>query len=276
MSMNDDDLVGRLLTRREAVRLIGAGGVAALVGWDRASAGGQTSAALPCVVRPELTEGPYFVEAALARSDIRVNTTSGLTRDGVPLALAFNLSQATSGRCAPLPDAVVHVWQCDAVGVYSGVTDPRIGSGNLNDNALRGTQTTDAQGRATFTTIYPGWYRGRAVHIHFKIRTQATGQAYEYTSQLFFPEELTDQIHGQSPYATNGRRDTTNDRDMIYREGGDQLLLKPTKISSGYEAAMNIALDLSDAAVGRSDAEGTRGRGGRGPGRGGRGRSGML
>ena len=151
--------------------------------------------------------------------------------------------------------------------MYSGVTDPRARAESTKDDALRGVQTTDAQGQARFTTIYPGWYRGRAVHIHFKIRTQASGSAYEYTSQLFVPEALTDEIHARPPYAANGRRDTMNERDGIYRGGGDQLLLKPARTASGYETAMDISLDLSDASVGRSDAEG-RGRGGRGRGRG--------
>ena len=267
---NDDVLIGRLLGRREAMRLLGAGGAAALGGWRLASAEQNAPpAAGTCVVRPELTEGPYFIDGTLARSDIRANTGSGTVRDGVPLALTFGVSQLAAGRCSPLPGALVHVWQCDAVGIYSGVDDPRTRATDAKDNALRGIQTTDAKGRVKFTTIYPGWYRGRAVHIHFKIRTQGTGGAYEYTSQLFFPETLNDEIHALQPYAANGRRDTLNQRDGIYREAGDQLLLQPSKSASGYDAGIDIALDLSDTNVGRSDAEGR----GRGPGRG-RGRRG--
>ena len=264
---NDDVLVGRLLSRREAVKLLGIGGAAAFGGMTLSAAGqAAPPVASSCVVRPEMTEGPFFVDAALARSDIRASSATGLKRDGVPLGLAFTVSQIVSGRCTPLTGAVVHIWQCDALGVYSGVTDPRARTEAANDDFLRGVQTTDAQGRARFTTIYPGWYRGRAVHIHFKIRTQASGAAYEYTSQLFVPESLTDEIHARPPYAANGRRDTTNERDGIYRGGGDQLLLKPARTADGYQAAMDISLDLSDANVGRSDAEG-RGRG-RGRGRG--------
>ena len=267
---HDDALIGRLLTRREAVRLLGIAGAASLSGSDLLTGREGTAT---CVVRPELIEGPYFLDASSNRSDIRVDASSGKARDGVPLIVTLRVAQVTAGQCSPLPKALVHMWQCDAVGVYSGVSDPQIGSGNPQDNALRGTQQTDTSGIARFTTIYPGWYRGRAVHIHFKIRTEASGQAYEYTSQLFFPETLTDEIHALAPYAQHGRRDTMNERDMIYREAGEQLLLRPTKTSSGYEAPLSLALDLSDAAVGRSDAEGMRGRGGRG--RGGRGRGGL-
>jgi protocatechuate 3,4-dioxygenase beta subunit len=258
---NDDILVGRLLSRREAVRLIGASGAAALFPWELAAR--QGSAPLPCVVRPEMTEGPFFVDGSLVRSDIRTDTSSRSTREGEPLTLAFHVSQITSGQCGPLPNAIVHVWQCDAVGVYSGVRGPGAGS-NPNDNALRGTQITGKTGVVRFTTIYPGWYRGRAVHVHFKIRTSATGQAFEYTSQLFFPEALNDKVHSQGPYASHGRRDTPNARDGIYRGGGDQLLLDPKPASGGYEAAVDIALDLTDTRVGAPDGGGMRGRGRRG------------
>ena len=257
---NDDALVGRLLGRREAMALLGSTSIAFAAGGWRAWPG-QIAPAAGCVVRPELTEGPFFLDRALDRSDIRTSSRSGSAREGAPLTLSVAVSQIAAGRCAPLPGAVVHVWQCDAVGVYAGVADSRTGSANAGDDALRGTQATNAGGTARFTTIYPGWYRGRAVHIHFKIRTQAAGGgAYEYTSQLFFPEDLTDQIHAQAPYAAHGRRDTTNQRDGIYRQGGAQLLLAPTPTASGYAATISIALDLTDAAVGRADGAGRRGR----------------
>ena len=263
---NDDILIGRLLGRREAMKLLGAGGAAALGGWRLAAAEQSAPPATgTCVVRPELTEGPYFIDGSIARSDIRANTTTGALRAGVPLGLTFGVSQLAAGRCAPLAGALVHVWQCDAVGIYGGVDGPGNGPTDAKDNALRGLQTSDAQGRVKFTTIYPGWYRGRAVHIHFKIRAQGPAGAYEYTSQLFFPEALNDEVHGQEPYAAHGRRDTLNQRDGIYRQAGDQLLLQPARTTAGYDAGIDIALDLSDASVGRSDAEG-RGRG-RGRGR---------
>ena len=271
---NDDVLIGRLLGRREAMRLLGAGasaalgagGAAALGGWRLAAAEQAAPPSTPaCVVRPELTEGPYFIDGTLARSDVRANTSTGAVRQGVPLALSFGVSQLAAGRCAPLAGALVHVWQCDAVGIYPGVSDPGTRGGDATDNALRGIQTTDGGGRVNFTTIYPGWYRGRAVHIHFKIRTQGAGGAYEYTSQLFFPETLNDEIHARQPYAANGRRDTLNERDGIYRQAGNQLLLQPSRTASGLAAGIDVALDLADAAVGRSDAAG-RGRG-RGRGR---------
>jgi protocatechuate 3,4-dioxygenase beta subunit len=264
---SDDRAVGAILSRREAVQLLGAGGFAALCSpvWLFGQAGSATSPG--CVVRPELIEGPYYLDKQAIRTDIR-SGKSGPPRPGVPLTIAFAISHVSGGNCSPLPRATVELWQCDALGVYSGVSDARYGFQTQGETFLRGSQMTDVNGAARFTTIYPGWYGGRAVHVHFKIRAQSTrSSAYEFTSQLFFPEELTDEVHAQSPYSEKGRRDMTNERDGIFRRGGDNLVLRPTKSGAGYGAQFGLALDLSDEAVGRPDGEGMR-RGG--PGRRGR------
>ncbi|MFL5492257.1 MAG: hypothetical protein ACJ8AV_12605 [Gemmatimonadales bacterium] len=103
---------------------------------------------------------------------------------------------------------------------------------------------TGADGVARFTTIYPGWYQGRAVHIHFKIRSSASATAaYEFTSQLFFDDTLTDQVHAQQPYAAKGRRDLRNSGDGIFNQGGAELVLAVTPTTEGYTATFDIALD---------------------------------
>lgn len=226
------------------------------------------------MVRPELTVGPYFVDGKLERSDIRAEPSTGIVREGVPLALAFNVSQVRDGQCSPLAGAMVDVWQCDAQGMYSGVSDQMVGFNTVGQKFLRGYQVTDAKGVARFTTIYPGWYRGRTVHIHFKVRTPATavladgsGNVYEFTSHLFFDEALSDRVYSQPPYAAKGPRDTTNATDGIFREAGDQLVLAVSESSPGYSATFDIGLDLSDASVGRADRSGgPDGPGGRPPG----------
>ena len=102
---------------------------------------------------------------------------------------------------------------------------------------------TGADGVARFTTIYPGWYRGRAVHIHFKIRSSASATAaYEFTSQLFFDDALTDRVHAQQPYAAKGQRDLRNSGDGIYNQGGSELVLTVIPSSHGYAATFDIAL----------------------------------
>ena len=254
---DDDQPIGALLSRRDAIRLLAATGVV-FGAADRLNA---QSAGGACVVRPELEEGPYFVDARAVRSDVRVDSSTGTISAGVPVQLSFTLAGLANGRCAPLRDAAVHIWQCDAVGEYSGVSGPGQRSSEGERDFLRGVQRTDASGVARFTTIYPGWYPGRAVHTHFKIRaTGLDGQPYEFTSQLFYPDELTDRIHAERPYQQHGRRDRTNVRDGIFRNGGEQLLLQPAKQASGsYQGTLAIALDLSDTATGRTDGR-MRGR----------------
>ena len=185
----DDRLVGRLLSRRAALHLLGAGGFGVLSSATVLSAQDAPAMAAQCVVRPEMTEGPYFLDKRGMRADIRAEASTGARKPGVPLGLGFAVSQVAAGMCSPLSNAVVDVWQCDAVGAYSGVVDPRFPPDTVKQGFLRGALQTDASGAARFMTIYPGWYSGRAVHIHFKIRTVAAGaQADEFTSQLFLPE----------------------------------------------------------------------------------------
>ena len=105
---------------------------------------------------------------------------------------------------------------------------------------------TDSSGVARFTTIYPGWYQGRAVHIHFKIRSHTgSGAAYEFTSQLFFDDSITDQVYAQAPYSAKGQRTLRNSGDSIYNQGGSQLLLAPAKTAEGYSATFDIGLQMT-------------------------------
>ena len=197
-----------------------------------------------CVVRPEQTEGPYFVDEKLNRSDIRSDPANKSVKLGVPLRLEFHVSRVAPGACVPLAGAMIDIWHCDALGVYSDVRDA--GFDTRGKKFLRGYQQTDEQGHAVFLTIYPGWYEGRAVHIHFKIRSGAeTASSREFTSQLYFDEGVTAQVFKQAPYnAKNGRR-TMNDGDFIFRREGRQLLLTPAKNAQGYAATFDIGLQTS-------------------------------
>jgi protocatechuate 3,4-dioxygenase beta subunit len=240
----DDIPIGRVLSRREALAFLGATGALLFLGCSDSSATssdtGDTSSS--CVVRPELTEGPYYVDEELLRSDIRSDPSDGTIRPGALLALTFNVSSAASNACSPLAGAIVDMWHCDALGVYSDVSDPSFNTSGKK--FLRGYQVTGSDGVARFTTIYPGWYQGRAVHIHFKIRSAASAaSAYEFTSQLFFDDSLTDQVHATEPYASKGQRTLRNSGDGIYNGGGSQLVLDVTGTADGYAATFNIALD---------------------------------
>ena len=259
----DDIQVGRILSRREVLLLFGAAGTATvLAGCAPAVGSGSTPAGSPaataavgassalttapsCIVRPAETEGPYFVDDKILRSDIRSDPADGSVRPGVPIALTFAVSQIAGGVCSAFEDVLVDVWHCDALGVYSGVSDP--GFQTTGRQFLRGYQVTDAAGRATFTTVYPGWYQGRTVHIHFKIRSDAgASKGLEFTSQLFFDDTVTDQVHTLQPYAQKGQRTLRNDGDGIYATGGDQLLLALTgDPTSGYSTTFEVGLQLT-------------------------------
>lgn len=201
-------------------------------------------ATLPsCIVSPELTEGPYFVDEQLDRSDIRTDPSDGSVVEGVPLELVLRISQVGSNGCAPLTAAQVDVWHCDALGVYSDVSDP--GFETAGQQFLRGYQRTDPDGVVRFITIYPGWYEGRAVHIHFKVRSSAGAeQSYEFTSQFFFDDELSDTVFFDEPYASKGERGTRNDNDGIYQDDGEQLLLALSETAEGYSTTFDIGLQL--------------------------------
>ena len=191
-----------------------------------------------CVVSPAQTEGPYFVDDKLNRSDIRSDPSDGSVKEGVPLQLTLRVSQVGSNGCTPLAGATVDIWHCDALGVYSDVSDP--GFNTTGKKFLRGYQVTDANGTVKFTTIYPGWYQGRTVHIHFKIRTTASGQNSEFTSQLFFDDTLTDKVHAQAPYASKGQRSLRIAGDGIFQNGGNQLMLSLAEAGSGYTGTFDI------------------------------------
>ena len=241
---HEDGPAGHLLSRREVVAYLGAAGAVWLAGGNlfprRAVAGTLGSS---CVVRPEQTEGPYFVDERLNRSDIRSDPTDGRVRPGTPLALTLLVSRLNAGDCQPLPGAQVDIWHCDALGVYSDVRDP--GFNTIGQKFLRGYQETDAHGEARFVTVYPGWYPGRTVHIHFKIRTAPVAQrSFEFTSQWYFDDGLTDRVHAAPPYAAQGPRTARNQHDWIFRRGGDQLMLAPTTVADGYTAAFAIGLQL--------------------------------
>lgn len=258
-SHNDDEPKGRLLSRREALMLFGGASAAVLLGGGMvrlvsaqsgatATASATGTAVPACVVRPALTEGPYFIESLLDRSDIRIEPSDGSIKDGALLKLLFRVFDVSGGMCAPLEGAMVDVWHCDADGVYSGVTDRSFNTSDLR--FLRGYQITDEEGEAAFTTIYPGWYPGRTVHIHFKIRTEPdSNNGTEFTSQLFFNDSFTDEVYTQAPYNTRGQRNTLNRRDNIYAGSEGLLTLDVQEDEDGYTAVFGIGLDLSGAGV---------------------------
>ena len=241
--MHDDDYhIGRIMSRREALVLLGTAGAAMLAG--RSTWSSAAEPALSCVASPEQTEGPYFVDERLNRSDIRADPADGSARDGVPLTLRLVISSVAGGRCAALAGATVDLWHCDAAGVYSDARDP--GFNTVGKKFLRGYQVTDADGGVRFTTVYPGWYAGRTVHMHFKVRGPAGARrGYDFTSQLDFDDALTDRVYARSPYARRGRRTVRNGGDGIFRDGGNRMILPVVESDAGCAASFNVGLRLA-------------------------------
>ena len=255
---NDDKPIGTILNRRDVLKILGLGSAATVMAAcapdvietlspttipaetlavPTSASAATTAASVPvpaCVVRPKMTEGPYFVDEMLNRSDIRSDPSDGAVSVGAPLELTFNVSQVSANGCVVLPNAQVDIWHCDAFGVYSDVENAQ------GKKFLRGYQISDANGVSKFVTVYPGWYPGRTVHIHFKIRING----YDFTSQLFFDDAFTDQVYLQEPYNQRGERNTRNERDGIYGNGGSQLLLNVTQNGSGYSAVFDIGLQI--------------------------------
>lgn len=233
---NDDVTVGRILSRREVLEALGAAGVVALTG---PIAFAQSNVPR-CVVVPAQTEGPYFVDEKLNRSDVRPDPSDGKVSEGTPLDVSFRVFQL-GGTCTPLAGAMVDIWQCDALGIYSDVKDATFNT--VGQKFLRGHQITGKDGLVNFRTVYPGWYPGRAVHIHFKIRTNPGGASgTEFVSQVYFDEAVNDAVFKTAPYSAHKGQRRLNHEDGIYKSGGKDLMLNVKRSGSAYAGTFELAL----------------------------------
>jgi protocatechuate 3,4-dioxygenase beta subunit len=225
------------ITRRDSLLKLGgllAGGVA-VGGWkvaDSRSAGegpeAVASGLVTCVLAPESTEGPFYLDDQRTRRNI----TEG--RPGVPLTTRLTVVDVST--CRAIRGAAVDIWHCDAAGAYSGT------GADADERFLRGVQRTDAKGVAVFRTIYPGWYPGRTVHIHVMVHI---GGNVVHTGQLYFPDALTDTVYRRSPYSGRPKRNTRNAADSIYRNGGKRSTLKLQKSGTGYVASITMGVQRS-------------------------------
>jgi protocatechuate 3,4-dioxygenase beta subunit len=205
---------------------------------------------------PQQTEGPYFVDGMPNHSDIRFDTSDGSVQEGILLQLILNVYDLddNDGSCTPLRGAHVDVWHANPQGVYSDISE----AGTEGKNFLRGNQVTDDNGTVQFTTIYPGWYEGRAIHIHDKVRTFGESEnPFEWTSQLYFNNSINEQVHQQPPYSDHGSVELKNEEDMIFRgpstdglvdaNSGEHLMLNLTKETQGYTGTFNILVDANQS-----------------------------
>lgn len=239
------------LPRRGLLRLLGMSAASAFVLKDGTAA--QTAAAACSVNTPSVTEGPYWVDEHIFRSDIRTDPATGLARAGTPLALTITVMNSNAA-CTALAGAYVDIWHCDAKGIYSDepTYNPGGGTGAVNTTGqkfLRGYQITDTNGQVNFLTIFPGWYSGRTIHIHVRVRTyNGSTELTNYTTQIFFDDTLNNTVLAASTYSRSTARDTTNATDMVYRgaQNAGTMLATTTQSGAGYQAA--ITIDLSATA----------------------------
>jgi protocatechuate 3,4-dioxygenase beta subunit len=191
------------------------------------------------VLTPERTEGPYYIADEKVRSNIREGKAGG--------ALLLHLSVLNASTCRPIKGAAVDIWHCDGGGIYSGFGSQSTGGGGGSGPTdkktfCRGIQRTNAKGVATFQTVYPGWYRGRAVHIHVKVHL---GGNVVHTGQLFFNDAFTDAVYKRAPYSARPNRDTRNSNDSIYVNGGSKSVLAVRKVGSGYVGSVAMGVHRS-------------------------------
>jgi protocatechuate 3,4-dioxygenase beta subunit len=220
----------------------------------RPTAANQTCTLTPSLIEvedtPQQTEGPYFVDEKLNRSDIRPDPSDGLVQEGVPLTLVIHAYDVDKGTCIPLDGAQVDIWHANSQGLYSDIAQ----SGTEGKKYLRGYQMTDGNGTARFTTVYPGWYEGRAIHIHVKVRTfEGSEKTFEWTSQFYLDNSINDQVHKLAPYSSHGPVEIKNEQDGIYTGAstdgtmqsntGQHLMLNMTKDGQGYVGTFNIGLE---------------------------------
>lgn len=266
---HDDE--GRRVSRRRliaGVSSLGLGGLLTACGPDKPAVTTSTGAvvtprattakdltslfgeASTCRLTASTTQGPYYFDADKIRGDIRED------KQGVRLRVAIKVQDSES--CSPLPNAVVEIWHCDADGIYSGAESQSRGGGGTppsggpggggqgdmadltpadDERYLRGAQVTNGDGIVEFTTIWPGWYRGRTIHIHAMVHV---GNRRVLTTQMMFDESLNSAVMAKEPYSAHTGRDTFNDGDGIHR---DEMLMKVTEEDGGYLGVIVFAAD---------------------------------
>ena len=227
--------------RREAMAMLGAAGAGLVAGCGgdtptspttttsgtATTTGGGTNAA--CAVTPTETIGPYPSLTDLIRSDIREG------KSGTTLTLTITVVN-TNNSCAPVENAQVEIWQCDAAGNYS-----QYGS-QTAQTFLRGLQTTNSNGEVTFTTIYPGWYQGRATHIHVEVvRNGASAKV----TQIAFPDSTNAAVYATGVYASRGSNPTSNTQDNIFADSlASELASVSGDAASGMTATFRVGIAI--------------------------------
>lgn len=219
-------------TRRDALMTIGQLGLLIACSDSDASnelanTGGELTGGAPppspaagsCIQTFAQDEGPFFVEQRPMRSDLTAGSSNIAAMDGIPLDVNFTVYAVRGTACTPLEGVQVDIWSADTAGLYSGLCI----QGTEGDDSLRGYQFTDADGVVQFRTVFPGWYQGRTIHFHVKLRlASGSTQLLDFTTQLYVADDITDRVMAAPPYNSRGARSTTNATDALFAALPDQ------------------------------------------------------
>jgi protocatechuate 3,4-dioxygenase beta subunit len=192
-----------------------------------------------CWLTPATTGGPFYFNPNLLREDIRTDSGTQAFYDGLQFNMTFTVIDV---NCNPVSNVLVDIWHCDKDGRYSGYPNQPGGVNTTGLDFLRGIQVTDANGQCSFITSYPGWYPGRATHIHFKIRLDSTTYV---TSQFAFPNAVNDAVYTTPLYSGRGSNPTSNEEDNIFGTAKPEFLLMDAvaNTSGGYDGTYTIGIN---------------------------------
>lgn len=225
------------------------------------AAGSTDLSSLACILTPDMTEGPFFIEEKLNRGDLVKGETSETITMATPLALTIGVYKVNGMMCTPMPGLQVDIWHADAHGIYSDVASGFVQSMDTKGKQfLRGYQVTNESGLVDFATIYPGWYMSRTIHIHFKIRMPMGGNAaYDFTSQMFFDEKISKEVLGTGSYKNApGTRSVFNEDDHIFngtamngqkppsgqKAPGEDIMVALNKTGTGFTGLLKVGLKM--------------------------------
>lgn len=208
------------------------------------SSAATSNAAGACVLTPSDEIGPFPLSTVLNSSTI-LREAVNEDKTGVPLTLKLKLVNVNNS-CSPV-SGYIYIWHCDKDGLYSGYSQTN-NAGQAGKTYCRGVQYTDADGVATFTTIYPGWYEGRVTHIHFQVFLTSysnTAQATEI-SQMAFPDAITTAVYKSALYSKGQNTSVrSNSADHVFSDGYTyQLLTMTGNLDEGYVGELQIGLNI--------------------------------
>ena len=237
------------MNRRDVLKGFGVIGLGAVLPLPLSAKQKKRLAASACFLTPQETEGPYYFNPNLVRQDIRTDTATGTIHTGLPLSMLFTVIDSA---CYPIPNVLVDIWHTDKDGLYSGYVQP---AGNtVGQDFMRGIQATDANGQCSFITSYPGWYQGRATHVHFKVRLSSTTYV---TSQFAFPDSVNTDVYNTSLYSGRGQNSVTNATDSVFQNANpdhEVMAANPNSTTGGYDGTLTIGIN-APTGVKDSDVE---------------------